>query len=395
MTRVGIPRALVYYEYWPMWRAFLQALDMQVVVSPPTNRSIIAAGLERMVAETCLPVKVYAGHVSYLRDQGVDAVLVPAIRATEPGLFHCSKFLGLPDLMAAVVENCPPILELDVDIGKKRRDLQSVIREFGKTVTWKPWLVHQAVQAAWEAHLAYQQRLRTGMGVIEAMQAGAEEQSVAPALRAPSRSSPHQFRIPHRDNSRSTTQHVVNNALHSSLPLVRGVLGRGLWEHGHEQDVRHLESGEADKTDAPTIALVGHPYLLYDAYITHNLLSRLRQMGARLLTPQEAPPEGLEEGIVRITGTKYWVYEGEMTGAAGYYLSQPEVDGVIALIAFGCGPDSTMLDVVQRSARQQHKPLMSLVLDEHSSEAGLVTRLEAFVDMVVRRQQRRHAWTLT
>ena len=335
MKRVGIPRALVYYEYYPLWRRFLQVLDMEVVLSPPTTRALMTAGLQRMVAETCLPVKVYAGHVSYLRDQGVDYVLVPAIRATEPGLFHCSKFLGLPDLMRAVVENCPPLLELNVDIGKKRRDLQSVIRELGKTLTWKPWLLHEAVEAAWEEHLAYLAQLREGRPVLELLDDLSPQPSPGPTLR------------PHSARS----------------PLVKA------------------------RTEASTtIAIVGHPYLLYDAYITHNLLDRLGRLGARVLTPEMAPRGEMAEGIRRLASYKYWVYEDEVTGAAGYYLGQPEVDGVIAVVAFGCGPDSTMLDVIRRAARQQHKPLMALVLDEHSGEAGLLTRLEAFVDMVVRRK---------
>jgi predicted nucleotide-binding protein (sugar kinase/HSP70/actin superfamily) len=344
MKRVGIPRALVYYEYFPMWRAFFQVLGMEVVISPPTTRAMVTAGLQRMVAETCLPVKVYAGHVANLRDQGVDYVLVPAIRATEPGLFHCSKFLGLPDLMRAVVENCPPLLELNVDIGKKRRDLQSVIRELGKTITWKPWLLQAAVEAAWEAHLNYQAGLHEGRTMLEVLEELAPQPSSDLTTRPASRNTKGNPSLP---------------------PLHKG----GSW------GVR-----------SATIALVGHPYLLFDSYLTHNLLDRLQRMGVRVLTPEMTPRGGMDEGIRRLTKYKYWVYEGEVTGAAGYYLDQPEVDGVIALIAFGCGPDSTMLDVIQRAARQQHKPLMSLVLDEHSGEAGLVTRLEAFVDMLIRRR---------
>jgi predicted nucleotide-binding protein (sugar kinase/HSP70/actin superfamily) len=312
MKRVGIPRALCYYEYAALWRAFLETLGLEIVVSPPTTRAMVTAGLQRMVAETCLPVKVYAGHVCYLRDVGVDYVLIPAIRATEPGLFHCSKFLGLPDLIRAVVEECPPILEMDVDIGKKRRDLQAVIRELGKTLTWKPWQLDAAIQAAWRAHLDYQQQRAT--------------------LYLPR---------PPRD----------------------------------------------DKDTRATIAVVGHPYMLYDSYITHNVLGRLQRLGVRVVTPEMAPADGLNDGITRLTGRKYWVYEGEVTGAAGYYLNQPEVDGVIVMVAFGCGPDSTMLDVAQRAARQQHKPLMSLVLDEHTGVAGLATRLEAFVDMLTRQRR--------
>jgi len=55
---------------------------------------------------------------------------------------------------------------------------------------------------------------------------------------------------------------------------------------------------------------------------------------------------------------------------------------IISVIAFGCGPDSVMIEMVQRYARQASKPFMNLVIDEHTAEGGLATRVEAFVDML-------------
>jgi len=43
---------------------------------------------------------------------------------------------------------------------------------------------------------------------------------------------------------------------------------------------------------------------------------------------------------------------------------------------------------VQRATREAGRPFMSLILDEHTGEAGLVTRLEAFVDMLARWKRR-------
>ena len=58
--RVGIPAALLYY---PVWRTFFQCLGAEVVVSPLTNSVIQASDSSRTVSETCLPVKVYMGHL--------------------------------------------------------------------------------------------------------------------------------------------------------------------------------------------------------------------------------------------------------------------------------------------------------------------------------------------
>jgi predicted nucleotide-binding protein (sugar kinase/HSP70/actin superfamily) len=88
-----------------------------------------------------------------------------------------------------------------------------------------------------------------------------------------------------------------------------------------------------------------------------------------------------------VTGGAYWTYEDEVAGAGGYYLEN-RADGVIGIMAFGCGPDSLMMDMVRRySTKLGNIPFMALTLEEHTAEAGVVTRLEAFTDMVYRRKR--------
>ena len=41
MARVGIPRALAYYTYFPVWKAFLEGIGASVVLSRPTTRQIL------------------------------------------------------------------------------------------------------------------------------------------------------------------------------------------------------------------------------------------------------------------------------------------------------------------------------------------------------------------
>ncbi len=49
--RVGVPRALLYHEYAALWTAFLAGLGLEVVVSDPTSKSIVDAGVSRVLAE--------------------------------------------------------------------------------------------------------------------------------------------------------------------------------------------------------------------------------------------------------------------------------------------------------------------------------------------------------
>ncbi len=97
-------------------------------------------------------------------------------------------------------------------------------------------------------------------------------------------------------------------------------------------------------------------------------------------------PRELHHSLSQLVGYPYWTYESEVIGAGGYYL-QADIDGVISLAAFGCGPDSLMLDLLRRHAEKLNKPFLSLVLDEHTAETGINTCLEAFIDMIRQRKK--------
>ena len=46
-----------------------------------------------------------------------------------------------------------------------------------------------------------------------------------------------------------------------------------------------------------------------------------------------------------------------------------------------------MVERITRRAKQFNKPLLNLTIDEQTGEAGFVTRLEAFVDMLFRKKR--------
>ena len=99
--------------------------------------------------------------------------------------------------------------------------------------------------------------------------------------------------------------------------------------------------------------------------------------------------EELESASVRLAGTTYWTFGEEVVGAGEHYL-QDGVDGVIGIVTFGCGPDSLLMDMVRRRAAKLKKtPFMTLTLEEHTAETGVITRLEAFLDMINRKKKGR------
>ena len=235
MTRVGIPRALLYYQYYPMWKTFFEALGAEVIVSPPTTKNTLASGSSRVVADTCLPAKVYVGHVLSLIDE-CDCIFIPAIRSLKSKTYNCSKFLGLPDMTRAVVPECPQILDIDIDVNQGKRKLYQAIYRLGRHFTWNPLKAREAAMAAWQAHLNYRELMsRHGLTPPQAM----ERISGVPE---------------------------AGSRVHSSPPTPARA----------------------------TIGLVGHAYLLYDEHINYQLIHRLEQDNNRVLTPEMLTGQELE-----------------------------------------------------------------------------------------------------
>lgn len=132
------------------------------------------------------------------------------------------------------------------------------------------------------------------------------------------------------------------------------------------------------------VALLGHAYNVYDPVLSMDIADHLRALEVDVCTAEMLPAEKVACGLAYMGGKKlYWTLSKRVLGAGMYYLNHPhEVDGLILLSSFGCGLESLVGDLLGRAARRALFPHMLLNIDEHSGEAGLVTRLEAFVDMI-------------
>lgn len=63
-------------------------------------------------------------------------------------------------------------------------------------------------------------------------------------------------------------------------------------------------------------------------------------------------------------------------------------DGVIQILPSGCMPEIVGKAVLDRIAAEEGLRVMTLIYDETSGEAGVITRLEAFADMLERQKHR-------
>ncbi|MEW6755836.1 MAG: acyl-CoA dehydratase activase-related protein, partial [Candidatus Latescibacterota bacterium] len=80
---VGLPRGMYVHEQFPFWNTFFRQLGYRVLLSDDTNARVIRTGVETSVAEPCLPVQAYHGHVQDLVEKGVDWLFIPNVLNAE------------------------------------------------------------------------------------------------------------------------------------------------------------------------------------------------------------------------------------------------------------------------------------------------------------------------
>src|SRR5690554_5245601 len=132
-TSVGIPRALFYYEYAPLWVNFFTELGTEVVVSRKTNKKILNDGTLVSVDDACIPVKLYHGHVINLKDK-VDFLFIPRIMGITEKEYICPKFCGLPEMIKHSINDLPKIINTKIDLMKKN-DMRKQMIDAGLYIT--------------------------------------------------------------------------------------------------------------------------------------------------------------------------------------------------------------------------------------------------------------------
>lgn len=133
-----------------------------------------------------------------------------------------------------------------------------------------------------------------------------------------------------------------------------------------------------------TIGLLGHAYCLYDPGFNHNLLPFLIANRIRILTPEMLPPAFRGVGAAKLNKKLFWTTGRLQFDALDWFLSGNvgPIDGFISIAPFACGPEAIVSDMLERRIKQAGKPCLKINYEEHSGEAGIITRLEAFLDLI-------------
>ena len=278
----------------------------------------------------CIPVKIYYGQILRLvKDHpDLDFVFVPRYVSEVKDSYFCPKFISLPDVIK-ILPGIPKILNFEVNV--KEFPISTAVIELGKQLGKSQSKALNAYKEAQKYFDEYHDFLREGA-------------SVNHALRLVERNRP--FTLPKKKS---------------------------------EGDIRFL--------------LLGHSYNIFDTFINLDFQKKLKDQGVEHITIENLPESIFKTPvIVNPRGAKlqnYWRHEEEIMQAIRFFLTKgrDEIDGVIFLISFACGPDSLISELIMRDMKVVGLPFLEIIMDEHSGEAGLLTRVESFVEMIRRKKK--------
>lgn len=322
-ARIGIPRTLAYYYFFPWWKTFFEGIGLEVVPSDVTTKTILDEGVEECVNDACIPIKLFHGHAVNLRSK-VDYLFIPrlvSIRKFGTETF-CPKFLGLPDLVRASVSELPEMIDVRVDLAKGRRELFRLCQSLGRRFGAGFWQVTQAFWKAKRVYNQYRRLLYQKMTPLEAMEV--------------------------------------------------------------------IEGRSPDPVEEPVLlrfAVLGYPYAVYDRFVNVDLIKKLKSLGVKILTAEMVPQHKLLREARRYPKDLFWHFSNQVIQATNYFIHREPVDGIIHVTAFGCGPDAMVDRLMELDAKHNGRvPFLSIMIDEHTGDGGILTRVEAFVDMLKRKK---------
>ncbi|MBK5225352.1 MAG: CoA protein activase [Thermoleophilia bacterium] len=172
-------------------------------------------------------------------------------------------------------------------------------------------------------------------------------------------------------------------------------------EEGARESLAIIDAVDQDlDREVLKVGIVGEFFLLLEPFSNFGLEEILGPMGVYIersvwVTDWIAPNRdnkiyGFPKQLVEEKAAPYLSHnvggEGRETIGSIVLMAERGFDGIIQLLPFGCMPENIATSIIPKVQREHDIPVLTLAFDEQTGRAGLVTRVEAFVDLLVARR---------
>jgi len=338
---------------------FLRALGVETVIPPKPSRKSIALGARHAPEFICFPFKANLGDLIMALERGADTLISVvgswSCRFGYYGRLHHRILKDLGYTFDSILFNDPHLLE------NYRR-----IKEMQGSSTKTLHCISKGLMVLW-----------LKLGLVDLAE------TLSRLVRP-------------RERVMGETERVLQKVL-AAVDRADGV--ERLRAMRAEIKDAFLRIPTDDVRSPLKIQVVGETYMVLEPRVNFDLLRRLGEMGCwadPFLTVRKWVLHPFRLGMggrrgekeARRMAAQFLPYPlgGEEQPSVGY-TSRDGYDGVIHLHPFTCMPEAVAYPVLTRLSKERHIPVLSLSIDEHSSEGGFMTRIEAFLDLVGQRRR--------
>jgi len=348
-------------------KAMLQFLGVEVVVPPPSSKKTLTLGAKHGPEFACMPLKLNLGNFIEAYELGADTIIMAG------GCGPC-RFGYYAQIEHAILKDIGCEMQLIVLEPPERHisELLVKIKRIAGNRSW--WQVVQAIRFGYQKARA-----------VDEVEMAA-------------------FRVRPRELSPGATDVAYNEA----LDLIDRASSRNKLMVAQEKAVE-IMAGVAVDEGRPVlkVGIIGEIYTLLEPFSNQYLERHLGRLGAevdRSIYLSEWVNDHLLMGLVKGLRSKKEACDaahpylrhfvgghGQETVGSAVNYAKAGYDGLIQVFPFTCMPEIVAESILPEVSANYGIPILTLIMDEHSGEAGMVTRLEAFTDLLARKKETKEA----
>ncbi len=343
-------------------KALFSGLEVDYVIPPLNSKSALEIGSFYSSEEMCLPFKIMIGNYLEAIKQGADTIILTG--SCGPCRFgeYCELQMNLLKKLGHNLDFI--VIDSPGDIGVKE-----LLRRLGKVSEG--------------SRLSRSHKLAALLNAVKVINLMDEIEAKAKYFAG-------------YEKNKGECKRILNNCRVEVIACDRPESMVSLLRSYMEK----LKNIKIDNMKNPIkIAIIGEIYTVIEPFSNLYIEEKLMDFGVstkRTLTPSWwfknliLSPTHLNQLDIKRKAKEYLPimiggHARECIGEA--VLAYEEgFDGAIQVFPMGCMPEIVSKAILPKISRDKDFPIMTLVVDEMTGEAGYVTRLEAFVDLLERRK---------
>jgi predicted nucleotide-binding protein (sugar kinase/HSP70/actin superfamily) len=333
-------------------------LGTEIISPPPTTKETLAIGMQYSPEFACLPLKLMLGNFIQAVEQGADAIIM----CGGCGPCRLGHYAQVQQEILHDLGYHADMIVLEANIGQ----LLPQIRKLAPSKSWRE--IYQNIQVAWGK--------MTAIDEVEHLMHQIRPRAVDPA------------------SVTKIYEHGLQLFSHMHTPAEIAKV--------KEDTAKELREVPVDnRKRLLRVGIVGELFVALEPLVNQEIERHLGNMGVavertiyisdwvrgHLFWNHEARRH--REAVAQAAGPylQHWVGgHGLESIGRTIQLARQGYDGVIQVFPFTCMPEIVAKSILPRVSEDYNIPVMTLVLDEHAGEAGIMTRLEAFIDLMARRR---------